>query len=308
MENHRSKTGIPAPDHPLLSLIEHYAVEEGITQTKWPGLVFGRSNRPIPRYPLEYMPSICVVAQGRKEVFMGNECIIYDPFHYLVVGLPIPLEAEILEASPQQPFLALALEIDMSFLGKLLLEIEEKNHPLHKRQVDGQAVYSCPIDKELLKAFVRFLRLLETPDDLNILGPGIVKEILYNVLKGGQGSFLRDLPFRNSESQRVATVVRYIQENYTQSHNISSIAGFAGMAKSTLHHAFEKTVGQSPIQYLKKIRLHNARKLIVINGQSASEAAYNVGYSSASQFSREYKRQFGLPPSQTAEHVMDLNS
>ncbi len=305
MKNSSSKPGIPAVEHPILRLIEQHAVDEGITQTKWPGLVLGRSNQPVPRYPLVYMPSICVVAQGRKQIYKGDECIVYDPLHYLVVGLTMPLEAEIVEASPQQPFLALALEIDISILGKLLLEIAEKDHRPGKDLGQAQAIHACPIDEEILTVFVRLMHLLDSPVDLEILGPGVVKEILYRLLQGEQGSFLRELPLQNSESQRVANVVRYLQENLHQSHNISSIAGFAGMAKSTLHHAFEKTVGQSPIQYLKKIRLHQAHNLIIGNGLSASEAAYNVGYNNTSQFSREFKRQFGLSPSRVTRRTMD---
>ncbi len=305
MKNSSSKPGIPAVEHPLLHLIKQHAVDEGITHTKWPGLILGRSNQPVPRYPLVYMPSICVVAQGRKHVYKGDECIVYDPFHYLIVGLTMPLEAEIITASPQRPFLALALEIDISMLGRLFLEIAEKDHQHEKDLGQPQAIHARPIDEEILTVFGRLMQLLDSPVDLKILGPGVVKEILYRLLQGEQGSFLRELPLQNSESQRVANIVRYLQENLHQSHNISSIAGFAGMAKSTLHHVFEKTVGQSPIQYLKKIRLHQAHSFIIGNGLSASEAAYKVGYNNISQFSREFKRQFGLSPSRAAKRVMD---
>jgi AraC-like DNA-binding protein len=213
----------------------------------------------------------------------------------------MPLEAEIVVASAKQPFLALALEIDVSMVGKLFLEMAEEDHLPETRPNPKQAIYASPMDDDLLDAFERFLRALENPVDRRVLGPGAVKEILYHILRGEQGSFLRALALRDSGSHRIAQIIRFLQENYNQSIDISSIARFAGMGNSTLHHVFEKIVGQSPIQYLKKIRLHQARLMIVSNGLSASEAAYKVGYNNASQFSREFKRQFGLPPSRAAE-------
>ncbi len=285
----------------LVPLIEKYAVAEGVTETEWPGLTVGRSNQPVPRFPLLYSPSICVVAQGRKHVYMADSHIIYDPLHYLVVALPMPLEAEIAVASTKQPFLSLALEIDVSIVGRLLLEMAEEEHRPEAKIDPAYAIYTSSMNDDLLDAVVRLLRSLETPANRRILGPGAVKEILYHILRGEQGSFLRALALRDSRSHHIAQIVRFLQENYHQSLDISSIAKYAGMGNSTLHHLFEKIVGQSPIQYLKKIRLHQARLMIVSNGLNASEAAYKVGYNNASQFSREFKRQFGLPPSRAAE-------
>ncbi len=285
----------------LVPLIEKYALDEGVTETAWPGLVVGRSDKPVPRFPLLYSPSLCIVAQGRKHVYLADDHISYDPLHYLVVTLPMPLEAEIVEASAKKPFLSLALEIDVSMVGKLLLEMAEEEVQPETMINPTQAIYASPMTDDLLEAVVRLLRALEAPVDRRILGPGAVKEILYHILRGEQGSFLRALALRDNGSHRIARIIRFLQNNYNQSLDISSIARFAGMGNSTLHHAFEKIVGQSPIQYLKKIRLHQARLMIVSNGLGASEAAYNVGYNNPSQFSREFKRQFGLPPSRAAE-------
>lgn len=287
--------------NPLVPLIERVAVAEGITETEWPGLILGRFNRPVPRYPLVYTPSICVVAQGQKNVYIGEDCIVYDPLHYLIVALPMPLEAEVINIEPDKPFLALALEIDISMVGKLLLEMSEDAIMPEMNTQFSKAIYASSMTKDLQNAFERLLGTLQNPIELNILGPGTVKEILFHILKGDQGSFLRTLALRDSGSQRIARTIRYLQENYKQSIDVSSIAKFAGMGNSTLHHAFEKFVGQSPIQYLKKIRLHQARLMIVTHGLNASEAAYQVGYNNISQFSREFKRQFGFLPSHAAE-------
>ena len=305
MNTEPSENSNPSPvsvRNSLAPLIERYAVEEGVTETQYPGLILGRFNRPVPRYPLVYSPSVCFVAQGRKHVYSANERVVYDPLHYLVVALPLPLEAEIVIASSKRPFLALALEIDMSMIGKVLLEMADEEQ-LEEDNRSGKAIYASNMKNNLLNAVERLLRALETPVTRRILGPGAVWEILYHVLKGEQGAFLRSIVLRNGGSKSIMRVVRYLQENYNKQHNITSIARHAGMSNSTLHHVFERFVGQSPIQYLKKIRLHQARLMIVGKGHNASEAAHEVGYNSSSQFSREFKRQFGLPPSRAAENL-----
>jgi len=256
--NGSSPTSISV-QNPLVPLIERYAVVEGITATEWPGLALGRVHQPMPRFPLLYSPSICVIVQGRKHVYVADEHIIYDPLHYLAVTLPMPLEAEIVVASAKAPFLSLALEIDVAMVGKPLLEMGEEEHRPEAKINPAQAIYASPMNNDLLDAFVRLLRALETPEDRRILGPGAVKEILYHILRGEQGSFLRAIALRDSSSHRIAQIIRFLQENYHQSLDISSIAKFAGMSNSTLHHVFEKIVGQSPMQYLKKFRLHQAR-------------------------------------------------
>jgi len=186
----------------LAPLIERYAMEEGVTETQYPGLILGRFNRPVPRYPLVYSPSVCVVAQGRKQVYSANERVVYDPLHYLVVALPLPLEAEVVIASPKRPFLALALEIDMSMIGKLLLEMAEEEQ-LEEDNRLGKSIYTSNMNEDLLNAVKRLLRALETPVTRRILGPGAVWEILYHVLKGEQGAFLRSIVLRNGGSIRL---------------------------------------------------------------------------------------------------------
>ncbi len=286
----------------LVPLMERYAEGEGITETEWPGLIIGRSTQPVPRFPLLYVPSVCIVAQGRKHVYLSDDHIVYDPLHYLVVGIPMPLEAEIFTASVKEPFLGLALEIDMTMVGKLLLEMAEEQQSETTVQ-PKHAIYASPMNSDLLDAVQRFLGAIETPVTRRVLGPGIVKEILFHILRGEQGSLLRNLALSDSNSHRIARVIHHLQSTYDQKHDISSIARFAGMNSSTFHHAFEKFVGQSPIQYLKKIRLHRARLMMVSEGTSASQAAFEVGYNSPSQFSREFKRQFGLPPNRATELI-----
>ncbi len=299
MESVNSVDDINKMKNTLASLIEKNTDKDSATETLFPGLFLGHSSKSVPRFPLIYKPSICVIAQGKKEIFTEKKSIIYDPFHYLVVALPIPLEAQI-TASSNESFLGLSLEVDMSAVGKLLISMKDQSHKLNKDPaLEQDAIYSSPLSKEVLNAFIRLLELLDDPSDLKILGEGIINEIVYYVLKGEQGSYLRSLALQDTKSLRIAKVIRYLNDNIHKSLNIDSIADFAGMGNSTLHHAFEKAVGQSPIQYLKKIRLHQAKLMITSRGMNVSEAAYNVGYNNISQFSREFKRQFGHTPSQS---------
>ena len=287
----------------LASLIARHAPEEGVVETKHPGLILGRFDRPVPRYPLVYSPSICVVAQGRKQVYAGDERVIYDPLHYLVVALPLPLEAEVVVPGADQPFLGLAMEINMATVGKLLLEMGDEEKP----EVDDdreKTVCASKMSPEMLRAVERLVGALETLVTRRVIAPGAEWEMLYHVLKGEQGAFLRSMVVRDRGAHSITKVVRFLHDNYNEQHNIESIASHAGMSKSTLHHLFERFVGQSPIQYLKRIRLHQARLKIVTSGYSASEAAYEVGYKSASQFSREFKRQFGILPSRISDSLI----
>ncbi len=288
-------------ENQLAGLIEQNTVNEGITETQWPGLTLGCSRQPVPRFPLVYVPSICIVAQGQKNVFVGDNRIVYNPLHYLIVALPMPLEAEIVKAATDKPFFSLSLEIDISVVGKLILEMAEEERQPEVKNISSKAIYTSKMTKNLQNAFERLLGILQNPVERRILGPGVVQEILYHILNGEQGSFLRAFALRDGSSLRIVKTVRHLQENYHQSLDVDTIAKFAGMGNSTLHHAFEKLVGQSPIQYLKKIRLHKARLMIVSNGLNASEAAFQVGYNNLSQFSREFKRHFGHPPSRAAE-------
>ncbi len=287
----------------LAKLIEQYAVEEGVTETKYPGLVVARFNNPIPRYPLVYSPCICVVAQGSKHVFSSSDRFVYDPLNYLVVSLPLPLEAEVVNASPDQPFLALALEIDVAMIGKLFLKMSEEKQVIEDTVSSGKPIYTSTMNSDLLNAVERLLRSLESPESMRILGPGVVLEILYHIINGEHGTFLRSVFLRSRGHKNIMKVTQYLQKSFGKQHDISSIAKYAGMSKSTLHNAFEEFVGESPIQYLKKTRLHQARLMIINKEHNVSEAAHEVGYNSTSQFSREFKRQFGFPPSHAADNL-----
>jgi AraC-like DNA-binding protein len=278
----------------LRTILRRLCPHEGVAETAMEGLVLARSERPLARTPLVYKPSLCVVVQGRKVAWCGDTPHTYDPFNHMVVALPLPLEAEILVT----PFLAFALELDLSVTAQLLLEMEDE--PVQE-DAPSQALWVAPLGRDLQHACLRLFRVLDDSTALRLLGPGIVREIHFYLLRGEHRSSLRAVALRDAGVQRMAGVVRYIHENYTHPLDVNTLARHVGLGSSTLHHAFKRTVGMSPMQYLKKIRLHQARLMMVSGGLNVGEAAYKVGYGSPSQFSREFKRLFGTPPSRAAE-------
>lgn len=272
------------------------APAEGTHATAWPGLEVVRADGPQALTAEVYPPSFCVVAQGSKRTRLGGETFGYDPLHYLVLSVPLPVENEVVEASPERPFLGLRLRLRMAELGDLLLNADAT---ADRRCNCGprRGIYVSPVTDELYDAVLRLVTALEDPAGLKVLGPLAEREVLYRVLIGDQGERVREAVLNDSRSHRIAQVLQYLQENYTQPLDIAAIAEVANMSPSTLHHAFKDVTSTSPVQYLKKIRLHHARRLMLQEGLGVGEAAFKVGYVSQSQFSREYRRLFGTPPS-----------
>ncbi|MCP3901005.1 MAG: AraC family transcriptional regulator [Desulfobacteraceae bacterium] len=282
----------------LARLVGSIAKEDGLFETNWPGLGVSRISTPFPRQPVPYKPSLCIVVQGQKQIFLGNKEYIYNPFQYLIVPVALPLEMEISQASKEKPLLGLGLELDLTTISELLLDIDESLQPFLPLKQSKPALFISRTTSSLQDALIRLFRLLSNPTDLKILGPQIVREIIYRVLQGEQGGQLRNLVFRDSGSHRIAGLIGFLNDNYDKKLSIAEIASFAGMSDSTLHHKFRDVTNMSPLQYLKKIRLHHARTMMIDRGLNSSEAGFEVGYSNPSQFSREFKSMFGLAPRQ----------
>ncbi len=284
----------------LITLMNSLVIQDGVFDTSWPGLQVARFSAPQARFPMPYKASICFAIQGQKRVFLGDEVYTYDSFNYLVVPMAMPLDLEITQASVQKPLLGLALELDLTMLSELLLNI---NRPTKVVSQNQPALFVSQVSSNLQDALIRLLRMLDKPTDLQVLGGAIVREILYWVLQGEQGGQLRHLLLRDSGSYRIINLISYLNEHYSEQISIDEIAQIANMSTSALHQKFRDVTCMSPIQYLKKIRLHNARKLMVERGITASDAGFKVGYTNPSQFSREFKRLFGLPPVQLANNT-----
>jgi len=274
---------------------------DGPTPAAWPGLTLFRSGTTLPRQPVTYMPSLCVVLQGQKRVWVGDEALVYDPLNYLVATLGLPLEFEIQKAAPKEPLLALVLELDLAAVGQLLVDLDDDAEAGIPTETHGPALFVSTLDEDLRAALGRLLAAASKPRDLEILGPSINREILYRVLSGEQGRLLRSLMVGDSATHRISRVVRHLAEHCTEHWTIDGIAARWGMSTSTLHHSFRRVTGMSPLQFIKRTRLHKARMMMFERGLGAAEAAFEVGYESPSQFSREFKRLFGMSPSRAAE-------
>ena len=286
----------------MAELLGSLAVEEGFTPSPLDDVQFFRASQPVPRTPVAYDSSIVIVGQGRKKGYLGDRVFTYDAYNYLVLSVPLPFECEI-EARPEDPLLGVMVHVEPAVLSELLLSMDDSG--VISRQAP-LGIYSTPMTDELVNAVVRLLECLKNPMDSRILGPQIVREITYRVLCGEQGGALRAVVARHSHFSQIARVLKRIHSDYHTKLDIESLADEANMGLSAFHQNFKAVTAASPLQYLKSIRLHKARQLMVQDGFNASTAAGNVGYESVSQFSREFKRFFGNSPVNEAIRVRTM--
>ena len=283
----------------LAALLNEVAAHEGIHQTLVDGVRVARHSSPLPRTPVVYPPVIVFVGQGHKRGYLGNEVYRYDAFNYLVLSVPLPVECE-WEASPEEPLLVLAINVEPTMLGEILLELDEPLRPVGPMP---RGISTTPMSNELSGAVIRLLECLKCPLDSHMLGRQTVREILYRVVRGEQGGSLRALASRDDHFTRIARVLKHIHTEYAKPFTVESLAKRAGMSVAAFHHNFKLVTASSPLQYLKRIRLDRAKRLMALDGYNASTAARAVGYESPSQFCREFKRLFGVPPVEEAERT-----
>lgn len=268
----------------------------GFTQSRLEGINFFKSNQHIPRSPLVYEPGIIIVAQGHKTGFLGDQVFQYDANNYLVVSLTMPFECETF-ATPEEPLLGLRIDVDMAqlhdLIGRMGLQAEIGN-TIEKSLL--RAIGPAVTDEDMVNAICRLLRCLQSETESRILGPGLVREILYRALCGPQAPILYSLAMHSSTFSQVARALTIMQSDYAGKIDVEQLANKARMSASAFHRAFKEITSDSPMQYLKKIRLTKARDLMVQEKMKAYLAADQVGYESPSQFSREFKRYFGQSP------------
>lgn len=282
----------------LVALVGAQAQGLGFLPSPIPGVVLLRTDRHLPRAPTVYDPCILIVAQGQKIGSFNGHRYVYDARHCLALSLPLPLETETM-GSPEEPFLGLAVAVTPAQVTELLLQMDGAL-PAPATQ---DAIVSVPMDPGLLSAAVRLVEAMQDSQHARVLGPGIVRELVYLLLCAPGGSGLRGLAVGDGRLSRMAKVIQRLQSHFAAQHDIAALARDAGMSLTSFHAGFKATTGQSPLQYLKLIRLHRARELMVNEGLSAQAAAVRVGYESASQFSREFKRLFGDSPGAVAAQL-----
>ncbi len=268
------------------------------------GLHFFRSSNPTEPLHGVSRPSFCVIAQGSKEVLLGDSRYRYDPAHYLLATVELPIAGQVLEASAERPYLSLLLELDPALVGSVMVEA---GHLSSRNPGDVRALDVSPLDANLLDAVVRLVRLLDAPAEARILRPLITREIVFRLLMGEQGNRLRHLALLGGRghTDRIAEAVERLRKDYSQPLHIESLARELGMSVSGFHHHFKAVTAMSPLQFQKQIRLQEARRLMLGENLDAASAGYRVGYDDASQFSREYKRLFGQPPMRDVERLRE---
>jgi len=286
----------------LVALLGELARKEGFHPSRLPGVRFMRSARHVPRTPITYEPSIVIIAQGRKTGYLGGRKFVYDASNYLVLTVPLPFECET-QGSPEAPLLGVSVGVTPALVAELMMQMQ---NPLTENDEPLRAIESTPLDEVLGDAVERLLEALRSDDEARILGPQIVREITYRVLLGKSGRNLRALAAPHSHFGQISRVLNRIHTDFADSCDIATLAREAGMSVSTFHTHFKAVTASSPLQYLKNVRLHKARMLMVNEGDNAGTAAVKVGYESASQFSREFKRLFGGGPSAVAQEMRNL--
>jgi AraC-like DNA-binding protein len=285
----------------MVELLERLTQAGGMQPSGLDGVQFLRANCSYPRSPVLYDPCIIIVAQGRKHGYLGDQTFTYDAHNYLVLTVPLPFECET-EVAPDGPFLAVAVGVELAMLSDLVMKMEMRARPTLVGMRD-HSVSATPLDPALSDATVRLLESLASPVDAAILGPQIVREILYRVLCGKQGGALQALLLMDGTRTQIHRILHRMHSDYARAMDISALADEAGMSVSALHHHFKAVTATSPLRYLKTIRLHKARMMMVQNSVGASIAAEKVGYESPSQFSREFKRLFGATPVDETQRV-----
>lgn len=284
----------------MTSLLGTLATKEGVHPSALEGVHLMRASKSIPRSQVLYEPGIVIVGQGRKRGYLGDRVFTYDAHNYLVLSVPLPFECET-EASPEGPMLAVSIRVDLAVLGDLLMKMDGAHGSPTPAMPQG--IYSTKLDLKLSETTVRLLESLADSAETHVLGPQIVREITYRVLCGEQGGALRAAAALHSRFGQVNRTVQRIHSEYARDLTVEELAGMAGMSASAFHQNFKAVTSTSPLQYLKTIRLHKARMLMVYEGVRAGMAAERVGYESSSQFSREFKRLFGASPLEETERV-----
>ena len=290
-------TATPSPSSLAARLLQ-CVPNPGLHTTSLPGVTVARADSPSQPLASVYEPSICIVVQGRKRAVVGDDVYTYDAFNYLVVSVILPARSNILQATPEKPYLCLRIGVDVTVIGELL---EHLGPDMVARPASRRGLYLAEMTASLSDAVSRLVDLLTQPEDAAVLGPLVLREIHYRVLTGTLGYRLREVFTETSHTQRIARVISLLRAGYADPVRIEDLAAAVHMSVSGLHHRFKEVTSMSPLQYLKQLRLHQARRLMLTEGLDAAAACYRVGYGSPSQFSREYRRLFGAPPRRELE-------
>lgn len=287
----------------LASLIERYTGHDGTHQSPVPRLALFRASRPTEPLHALAEPALCVIAQGGKTTVLGDQIFVYDRASYLLISADLPLVGHVTQASEAEPYLSVRLTFDLQLLSAVMLEVMGSTRPPVADTPPGLML--TPVSPELVDAIVRLVALLDKPQDIPMLAPLIEREILYRLLTGEQHALARHIAISDGRLAQINRAIGWIRRNFAVPFRMETVCAEAGMSASSLHQHFRSVTAMSPLQYQKRIRLQEARRLILAEGKDAAQAGFTVGYDSPSQFSREYARLFGAPPIRDVARLRD---
>lgn len=265
--------------------------EEGLTPTAMPNVGLYKVSRCIDLLPETYRPVVSLIVQGEKQLLIGDQILTYRAGHTFTAALDLPVVAKITKADTDRPYLAISLAIEPGIVSDLTAKMPDLAGAAYRK-----AFAIDPADSDLLDAWRRMLCLIDRPDDVRVMGPLLEREIVYRLLRGPQGAVLKQIASADPRVAQIRKALGIIEENYARLFKVEDIARSVGMSCSAFHRGFKAATGMAPLQYQKTLRLYEARRLLLAEPKSASTAAFAVGYQSVSQFSREYRRMFGMPP------------
>jgi AraC-like DNA-binding protein len=283
----------------LIDLIDRNVGTDGVRE-QITGLRLRRTSSPTEMGHGSSFPSLCVIAQGRKELRMGDGRFPYDPDNYLITTATVPIASRIVEAAPDRPYLGVVLVLDPLIVGSVIVEAGQ---PVNAGNAPLSVAATSALDAELLDAVVRLVRLVEQPKDARFIAPLVVREVIYRLLTGEQGDRVRQIALLAAESNRISRAITTLREGYDRPIRVDELARDLGMSVSGFHHHFRQVTAMSPMQFQKAIRLQEARRLLVGGELDARQAGEKVGYNDASHFTREYRRFFGEPPTRDRDRL-----
>ena len=288
----RAELRIQSNREELVELMSQLISEDG-TLEAFPGFHLARFSEPTQSVRSVYQPAFCFVVQGTKRALLGDEVFRYNPGHYLIFTVDLPVIFHVDEASKETPYFGFRLDLDPALVASVMMEtgVEKRKGDEGVKAIDVKG-----IDADLLNAVVRLVRLLDTPDERKVLAPLVTREIIYRLLIGGQGARLSHLLASAGDTLRISEAIGHLRENLDQPLKIENIARDLGMSVSGFHHHFKSVTAMSPLQFQKQLRLQEARRLMIGEDLDAASAGFRVGYDDPSYFSRDYKKLFGAPP------------
>ncbi|GAB7524176.1 AraC family transcriptional regulator [Paraburkholderia sp. 2C] len=288
----------------LADIIARHLGDRRESETPIPGLTIHGTSRPSEPTSYLYEPSFALIASGSKRVVLADETYVYDESHFLLTAIGLPTIVQVLGANASRPYYSVKLNIDLELASELITDVDARGLRTTSPET-GMAL--GPVTQPLATATLRLAELLDTPEDVPILARSLQRELLYRVLISPAGGRLRQAVDLRAQGNRVAAAVRWIRQNYARPLRIKELADQVGMGESTLHQHFRTLTNMSPLQYQKRLRLHEARRLMINQRIDAGTAAHRVGYESATQFSREYSRLFGTPPKRDVRTILDAD-